>query len=149
MRYALSILVILLTFTGCSYVEVLTSDDAEKNLQEQTVVCKNGSQCDLYWQRAIFYITTNSKYKINILHDNIIETRIYDSSEKEVDKHEVSVSTFTYRALKEPLDEKTTRIHMSVGCFNSLSARDKHCWPASTFTEAARFKTYVENSAMR
>ncbi|MDR2626104.1 MAG: hypothetical protein LBC37_07195 [Zoogloeaceae bacterium] len=135
-------------FTWAEYGQLCAQIDSERMQAEVSVpveqkssICEGRAQCDTYWQRAVLYITTNSKYRIRTVNDLVIETHTYSSSRK---GERGLGSQLTYRAYREPLQDGKTRIWLEVGCSDHFDATDESCTPNAR-RETARFKAYVES----
>jgi hypothetical protein len=72
MRHAYVVLLTLL-LTACASPQGGMSQ-FEIDVAKQPLVCKDKAQCDVYWQRAQTYLVRNSKWKIQISNDTLIQT---------------------------------------------------------------------------
>ena len=83
------------------------ADTAELNAP---LYCNNETECKNVWERATYYVSTNSGYKIQNINDNLIET--YNS---------VSPDTkLAWRVLKKPLGDGKYQIVTSAWCGNAF-----------------------------
>jgi hypothetical protein len=67
--------VILLTlFLGACASPQGGMSQFELDVAKQPLTCKDKAQCDVYWQRAQTYIVKNSRWKIQLSNDTLIQT---------------------------------------------------------------------------
>lgn len=69
----LTLLVVAIT-SGCAIApqqKGWTIDDA---MAEAPIICSGKSQCDDYWRRTQYWISTHSGFKVQVATDTVIET---------------------------------------------------------------------------
>ena len=57
--------------TGCASKPL---SPAEQKAAAVPLICKGVEQCDLYWKRAQFYVNQNSRFKIQLSNESLIQT---------------------------------------------------------------------------
>jgi len=87
------------------------ADTAELNAP---LYCNNETQCKNVWERATYYVSTNSGYKIQNINNNLIET--YNSPSPD--------TKLAWRILKKPLGNGRYQIVTSAWCGNVFG-----CYP--------------------
>ena len=91
------------------------------------VACIDKAQCDLYWQRAQAWIAANSRYRVQLVTDTVIQT------------YGPITGTFdlAYTVVKTPSSDGSGRIAVACACGNLF-----HCEPTRTEATIA-FKRFV------
>jgi hypothetical protein len=119
------ILALVILVSGCVMPNTVPS---EVNSQvANPLICEGKDQCDLYWQRAMFYVNNNSRYKVQNANENLIQT--YSPT---------GGSTYLgYNISREPLGNGRFRIWARVWCDNMFG-----CEPA-IYPEVAKIKRYI------
>ncbi|MFL1908378.1 hypothetical protein [Plesiomonas shigelloides] len=98
-----------------------------KAAAEKPLICNGKEQCDFYWERALFYVSSNSKFKVQTATDNLIQTFSPTGQTPLVG----------YQVVREPLSKDEYRIWVKVWCDNMFG-----CVPDST-VEVANIKKYI------
>ena len=75
------------------------------------ITCEGREQCDAYWARAMVWVAQNSRLKIQVANDTIIQT--HTGSRESVSNH--------FTVTREPLMDGQERITLETGCANPLS----------------------------
>lgn len=113
---------VMIGFSGCAGMQPKMSPEAKIPL-----ICNGDEQCQLYWDRALFYVSSHSKYKIQTQTDSLIQT--YSP---------INASTnLGYIINKEPLGNNSFRIWIRIWCDNIFG-----CYPKKN-EEIIQFKKYV------
>ena len=66
-------LIAILAIAGCAAPQPVRSP-AVVAAADAPLLCKGKDQCDLYWQRALFYVNNNSRFKVQLANDSLIQT---------------------------------------------------------------------------
>jgi len=76
-------MVIVLLLAGCATMtpEQIAAKQVKEANAEREVMCVKGKDCDVKWGRAIDWIVRESKWKIKIQTDNLIQTSGLDSGD--------------------------------------------------------------------
>jgi len=94
------------------------SDDPRQVAQGmEPLGCLDRTQCELYWQRAKVWISSNSYYRVQLSSDSVIETYVPLAGRMEL----------AYRVLKIPDGAGGARITVAAECGNVF-----RCIPAVT-----------------
>lgn len=108
--------------------------DAETEaIASEPLMCSSEEQCKLFWQRAQFWLATNSAYKMQVISDTILET--YNGPRGSVN--------FSYRVFMERNQGGSARIWIHAFCANDFGCAEP------TKAVFAKFKTYVRAGAIR
>ncbi len=91
--------------SGCATQQLLTE---EEFAALQPIHCPGKDQCDVIWQRAQLWIAKNSKYRIELANDVVIQT--YGPFEADTD--------LAFRAYREQLPDGTANISFKALCGN-------------------------------
>ena len=83
-------------------------DDSRQVAQIEPLGCVDRTQCDLYWQRAKVWISSNSYYRVQLSSDSVIETYGPYAGRMEL----------AYRILKIPDGAGGARITVTAECGN-------------------------------
>ena len=107
-------------------------DDPSQNAQAaEPLGCVDRVQCDLYWQRARVWISSNSYYRVQLSSDSVIETYGPIAGRMEL----------AFRVLKIPDGAGGARITVTATCGNVF-----RCSP--TVTDAiVTFKQFTQMGA--
>jgi uncharacterized protein YaiE (UPF0345 family) len=124
MKYPLSFGITLALF-GCATQP--TASPETLAVAKQPLICEGKEQCDLYWQRAQFYVNSHSRFKIQLANDSVIQT--YSPTG--------GVTDLGYNISKEPLQGGNARLWVKAWCDNMFG-----CFP-DTWSEIAKVKRYV------
>ena len=116
---------IVLGLAGCAAPRTVSPEI--KAEAETPLICTGKEQCDLYWQRSLFYVNKNSRFKVQTVNESIIMTYSPTGGSAYV----------AYNISKEPLGQGAIRIWTKVYCDNMFG-----CVP-DTVTEIANLKRYV------
>jgi len=93
--------------------------------------CVDRTQCDVYWQRAKVWISSNSYYRVQLSSDSVIETYGPFAGRLEL----------AYRVLKIPDGAGGARITVTAECGNVFG-----CKPSATEAIAA-FKRFASSGS--
>ena len=85
------------------------ADTAELNAP---LYCNNETECKNVWERATYYVSTNSGYKIQNINDNLIET--YNSVD----------TSLAWKIVKKPLGNGKYQVLTQAWCNNVFG-----CYP--------------------
>jgi len=118
--------ILLLTLTSCASSTGNLTPEMEAEMRKP-LICNGDEQCQLYWERALFYVNSHSRYKIQTQTDSLIQT--YSPTG--------GTTNLGYNISKEPLGNNSYRIWIKVGCDNMFG-----CYP-KRYEEVLRFKRYV------
>jgi len=125
-----------LSFLGCVLLlgacASTGGDDPRLNPQVmEPVGCIDRAQCELYWQRARVWISSNSYYRVQLSSDSVIETYGPLAGRMEL----------AYRVLKIPDGAGGARITVTAECGNVF-----RCSPTVTDAIVA-FKRFTQMGA--
>jgi hypothetical protein len=126
----LLVLFAALSLAGCAATQQ-PEDASIVAAANEPLVCESPEQCSLYWRRAQAWVAQNSRYKIQIATDTIIET--YSPPQAAVHR--------AFRILRIPGNGKTERITIASGCANIFGCSTTEA------QSAAAFKQYVRSGA--
>lgn len=128
----MKILLLLLLFSlyACTTTTPM-SDELYKHLSTP-LSCAGENECKIMWDRAMYFVNTNSGYKVQIANDNMIET--YNPSQYS--------PKLAFRIIKQPLGDGAYKITVQTWCDNFLG-----CSPDSR-TTTARAKRYIRSGAL-
>lgn len=118
----LSIALVLSSCAGRPVIPAAVQVEAERPL-----TCEGKDQCDLFWQRAQFYVNKYSAFKLQLVNDSLIQT--YSPSG--------GSPSLGYNISREPTHSGSSRIWVKLWCDNMFG-----CYP-EIVPEQAKFKTYV------
>lgn len=121
------VLALLLALVGCAAPPPPAVAPEIAEAAWRPLDCANAQQCAVWWRRTQVWIASNSRMKIQIATDAIIET--YNA----VDYAPV----FAYRATREPRTDGGERIVLSMSCGNPLGCHE------NSVAIRARFNAYV------
>lgn len=125
----IALALIFAALAGCATTKEASPE--VKAAAEKPLICEGSEQCDLYWQRAMFYINSNSRYKIQTSNENLIQTYNPTGGDAYVG----------YNISREPLGNGRFRIWVKVFCDNMFG-----CVP-EVYSEIAKVKRYVASGA--
>jgi len=127
----MKILLLLLTLSlyACT---TTTPMGAELSEELAKPLSCSGDECKAMWDRAIYFVNTNSAYKIQTVNDNMIET--YNPSQYS--------PKLAFRIIKQPLGDGAYKIIVQTWCDNFLG-----CSPHS-LTTTARAKRYIRSGVL-
>jgi len=123
---AIILISIFTVLVGCASSNKNLSPGMEAAFHKP-LVCAGDSQCKLYWDRANFYVNSNSRYKIQTANDNLIQTFSPTGGS----------TNLGYNISREPLGSGKYRIWIKTWCDNMFG-----CYPDQR-EEVAKFKMYV------
>ena len=107
-------LAFVITLAACAS----TGDDPRQVAQAmEPLGCIDSIQCELYWQRAKVWISSNSYYRVQLSSDSVIETSGPYAGRMEL----------AYRIVKIPDGAGGARIRVVAECGNAF-----RCTPAVT-----------------
>lgn len=113
--------------TGCASKP---ASPVEQKAAETPLICVDVEQCNLYWKRAQFYVNQNSRFKIQLSNESLIQTYSPTGGTTDVG----------YNISQEPLSDGSVRLWVKIWCDNMFG-----CYP-DTVQEIARFKRYVSGA---
>jgi len=122
-------LVAVAFLAGCASTSDSVDDlsPAMRAVYDEPLICKGEEQCDLYWDRASFYINKHSKYKIQTSNENLIQTYSPTGGTPSVG----------YNISREPMSKGEYRLWVKVWCDNMFG-----CYP-HVHEEIANVKKYI------
>jgi len=115
-----------LFLTGCASTESQLSSELQKELNTP-LYCEEGISCKDMWERATYFVKSNSGFKLQILNDNVIETYNPTSNSP----------SLAFSISKEPLGDGKYKIWTKAWCNNIFGCQPNH-WEAM-----ARAKRYM------
>lgn len=118
-----------ITLAGCATQPPPTAE--ERAAAEKPLICQGPEQCATYWQRATFYISTNSRFKIQTANENLIQTFTPTGG----------TTSPGYMVTREPLGGGAFRLWVKVACDNMFG-----CHPPM-YQEVGRLKRYIETGS--
>ena len=118
---------LIIVLTGCVSGGALSPEQQAEH--DEPLVCKGKEQCDLFWQRVTFYISNNSRYKVQTLNENLIQTFSPTGGN----------TYLGYKITREPLGDNRFRIWIHAWCDNMFG-----CTPYKG-EAVLSFKRYVRN----
>ena len=106
-----TVVTVSVLLVGCATpgAEMSVAETEELN---EPLYCESESQCTSVWERATYYVTTNSGYKIQHINDSLIET--YNSND----------TSLAWKIVKKPLGDGKYQILTSAWCGNAFG-----CYP--------------------
>lgn len=119
----LTSLVSMLT-TACVTTDI---DPTTKEEALRPLVCANEIECTLYWQRAQFWVSSSSVWKLQIITDTVLET--YTPQNADI--------RLGFKVLRERNSDGSSRIRIGAYCGNTIGCKEH---PLSAIR---RFKLYV------
>ena len=122
-------LVFVLALTACASTG--GGDPSQAAQATEPLGCVDRTQCDLYWQRAKVWISSNSYYRVQLSSDSVIETYGPFAGRMEL----------AYRVLKIPDGAGGARITVTAECGNVF-----RCTPTSTDAIVA-FKRFASSGS--
>lgn len=120
----------LMLMSGCASQSPRLDVGLQKEL-EQPLLCEGEVQCKEMWERAAFFVSSNSAYKIQIYNDNLIQT--YSSTN--------SSTGLSYKITREPLGSGRYRIWVGAWCANIFGCHPNH------LEASAKAKLYIRSGA--
>jgi hypothetical protein len=99
----------------------------QAQFQNTVPTCESPKNCEVKWAAARRFILENSKFKIQTMTNDFLET--YSGAR--------NTSVLAYRVVKEPIDATRYRIVVTTGCRNTFA-----CVP-DAWDAALRFNQYV------
>lgn len=123
----IALLCLLFVLAGCATQQPISPE--VKAAVEKPLICEGKDQCDLYWQRSMFYVNNNSRYKIQTSNENLIQTYSPTGGTPSVG----------YNISREPLGNGRFRIWIKVYCDNMFG-----CVP-EVYPEIAKVKRYISS----
>jgi hypothetical protein len=121
-------MLVLLPAAGC--VQNRAIDPAIAAAAKEPLICTSEAQCELYWHRAQFWVSSNSSYKVQTVTDTIIETYSPRGGDP----------SLGYQIKRERFGNGQSRIWIHAGCDNMFG-----CQPRVEVA-AADFKSYVRKT---
>lgn len=113
-KYVLSVSLALL-LTGCATQNAGKNMSADDQLElNAPLYCEGEKQCKDAWERAMYYVTTNSGYKIQTANDMLIQT--YNPTPTD--------TKLAWQITKKPLGNSKYQIMTSAWCNNVFG-----CYP--------------------
>lgn len=111
MRTFRTVVTMSVLLVGCATPgeEMSVSETEELN---EPLYCEGEGQCNSVWERATYYVSTKSGYKIQNINDSLIET--YNSND----------TSLAWKIVKKPLGEGRYQILTSAWCGNPFG-----CYP--------------------
>jgi hypothetical protein len=106
MKRAILVLPISILMAGCATTPQMSAEERAHKLQP--VACKDKAQCDLYWQRSQIWLAKNSRYRIQLANDTLIQT--YGPSNSSVD--------LAYTIVRDNAADGSAQLRMRAGCDN-------------------------------
>jgi hypothetical protein len=114
---------------GCATQPAVTADEiAEANVP---LTCDSDAQCTLYWRRAQAWVAINSRMKIQLATDTVIET--YNPVNHD--------PVYAFRFVRTPQSAGPERIMVYVACGNMIGC------PEPKERVVIRLKRYVRTGA--
>jgi hypothetical protein len=116
-------------FGGCSTQGQVSGETMEQATAPLT--CMNQSECEVWWVRALVWVTNHSQYKLQTVTDSVIQTAGPSGGKR----------TLAYQITKTPGKEGAQTIGFQAHCDNMFGC-DPNPWKAG-----ADFKQFVRNGA--
>jgi hypothetical protein len=111
MHRSLLLALAVLLLSGCAHQQASPLEIEEAKLP---LMCSGRDQCDLFWRRAQAWIGINSKMKIQIANESVVETFNPTSNEP----------VWAFRLVREPRDGSSERINIAVACGNPFGCHE-------------------------
>ncbi|HGK8567250.1 TPA: hypothetical protein ACJ753_004058 [Yersinia enterocolitica] len=128
MKKILLISAIAASLSGCASP---LGDPSLKAEAEAPLICSGEKECGLFWQRAQFWVASNSAWKIETANDTLISTH-----------NPMPNSPATaYQVTKLPNTDGTARIFIKPFCDNMFGCQPK------PYEATVAFKRFVKNGA--
>ncbi|ELI7923492.1 hypothetical protein ACQ26G_004349 [Yersinia enterocolitica] len=133
MKKILLILTTAMALSGCSsqFDSSPLGDPSLKAEVEAPLICNGEKECNLFWQRAQFWVANNSAWKIETATDTLIST--HNSQPDRAD--------LAYQVTRLPNPDGTARIYIKPFCANMFGCRPK------PYEAIVAFKRFVKSGA--
>ena len=102
-----ALVVAILTLAGCTTLTHQQEAQIQANANRR-VTCSKGADCDTKWGRAVAWISQNSRWKIQIQNEHMIQTYTAVGGSP----------SSSFLVNKVPVDNDTFEIVMTSGCDN-------------------------------
>jgi hypothetical protein len=127
LKYALLAAAFAAALAGCATQPQLTPEEQAE--AHAPLTCSPGEQCAMYWRRAQAWLALNSRMKIQIATDTVLETH-------NVVNHE---PTYAFRLVRVPEGTGSERITIFLACGNMFGC------PVPQERVAAKMKRYIRS----
>lgn len=109
------LLLLSVLLASCAINQVPLSAEQQR-LYETPLICTNEQQCSLFWERATYWVSTVSAFKIQTLSPSLIETFTPTGPSAQL----------AWKITKEPLPDGTYRIWIYAGCASRFGCTPRY-----------------------
>lgn len=102
----LAVLSLAVLLTGCAVNRSANLTPELQNALDTPLYCNNASECKLMWERGIYYVANNSKWRVVAETSNLIET----------ERPYKNYYALAYSITREPMGEGRYRIATAAWC---------------------------------